>query len=172
MSTRSCIIVKVRPSQAGQVVKFNEKNLPVAQEAWEFKDLNGEFFRSEVDEDKAKEVELKEKYIGIYCHSDGYPSGVGKVLKDLFNNYENALNLVVGGDCSFVWFDGVRRYATREGEEWKYLQPKQGKTPKTICNKMLGIEYCYLFDEENGEWLMSDMYAGKGKFKAYTGTEE
>ena len=157
MSTRSCIIVKVRPSDMGQVIKFKESALPVKQERWgEGRKLN-----------KEKPVELTGNYIGIYCHSDGYPSGVGNVLKKKFNNYEQVLNLVAGGHCSFVWFDGVRRYATRKGEEWEYLTPKQGNTPKEVYEK-IDCQYAYLFEE--GEWLVNDFE--EGGFKPYTGEKE
>ena len=78
MSTRSCIVIKVKESDLNQVKKFNPELLPVKVEGW---DCYGE----STSDEKSQPVELKGAYIGIYCHSDGYPSGVGgKTLRHSF----------------------------------------------------------------------------------------
>lgn len=143
MSTRSCIVIKVKESDLNQVKKFNPELLPVKVEGW---DCYGETTCAE----KSQPVELKGAYIGIYCHSDGYPSGVGAVLKEKFNDYETALNLIIGGDCSSVWFDSVRRYGTRSSEDWDYIFPQQGDKPEQVYKRFGGTEYCYLFEDGVG----------------------
>lgn len=43
------------------------------------------------------------KYLYVYCHNDGYPSGVGQDLKDMFEgteSYEQALEYILAGDRS------------------------------------------------------------------------
>ena len=43
------------------------------------------------------------KYLYVYCHNDGYPSGVGADLKDMFEgeeSYEDALEYILAGDRS------------------------------------------------------------------------
>ena len=43
------------------------------------------------------------KYLYVYCHNDGYPSGVGADLKDMFEgeeSYEEALEYILAGDRS------------------------------------------------------------------------
>ena len=43
------------------------------------------------------------KYLYVYCHNDGYPSGVGQDLKDMFEgeeSYEEALEYILAGDRS------------------------------------------------------------------------
>jgi len=43
------------------------------------------------------------KYLYVYCHNDGYPSGVGQDLKDMFeaeDRYEEALEYILKGDRS------------------------------------------------------------------------
>ncbi len=43
------------------------------------------------------------KYLYVYCHNDGYPSGVGADLKDMFEGedcYEEALEYILAGDRS------------------------------------------------------------------------
>lgn len=143
MSTRSCIIIKVKNEDLNKVKLFKPELLPVEQKTWgtcgqESKELS-------------RRVKLTKPYIGIYCHSDGYPSGVGKVLKEKFTDYETILNLIVGGDCSFVWFDGVMRYGTREGEEWRWISPTREDNPFLVASH-IDHEYAYLF--ENGKWVM------------------
>ena len=85
MSTRSCVIVKVRKEDLGKKLKFDASKVKL--EDWE----------EQKKDEFSKEVELKSPYVGVYCHWDGYPEGVGSVLKKCFNDYESALNLILGG---------------------------------------------------------------------------
>lgn len=43
-----------------------------------------------------------EKFLVVYCHNDGDPSGVGADLESMFNggNYEDALEYILRGDRS------------------------------------------------------------------------
>ena len=147
MSTRSCIILKVRKEDLGKVKKFNEKLLPITLKTWK------EEWCDESSKEKSEEVTLKKEYIGIYCHWDGYPSGVGAVLKEKFTDYDSILNLIVGGYCSSVWYDGIKHYANRKRMKWGDIKPNQGDTQKKVLNNYSWIEYAYLFDEERGGWL-------------------
>lgn len=142
MSTRSCIIVRVKDEDLNKVKKFKSNLLPVDENNWDNYDQTRE-------KDLCSRVTLNKPYIGIYCHSDGYLEGVGAVLKAKFNDYETALNLVIGGDCSCVWFDYVRRYGTRDLEQWKFISPTKGESPQDVFEH-IDHEYAYLF--ENGEW--------------------
>ena len=85
-------------------------------------------------------------YLGIYCHFDGYPGGVGKELKTKFNTYEKVLNLILLGSCSSIITD-IRAYHNWRNEDLEIVC-KQGISPK-IEN---GIDYGYIF--ENGEWIV------------------
>lgn len=42
------------------------------------------------------------KFRTIYCHFDGYPSGVGKTLAQYYDTQEKAETLLAGGDISFL----------------------------------------------------------------------
>lgn len=42
------------------------------------------------------------KFRTIYCHFDGYPSGVGKTLAQHYDTQEKAETLLAGGDISFL----------------------------------------------------------------------
>lgn len=142
MSTRSCVIIKVRKEDIGTVKSFNKELVKVAEKGW------GEY--EQADADKASPVEIKDKYIGIYCHWDGYPDGVGAALKANFNTYEDALNLILGGDCSVISNEYIMRYATRKDEDWKYLQPKQEATTNLMLSHFDWSAYAYTFTDGKG----------------------
>lgn len=145
MSTRCAIIIKVKDEDLGKIKKFDKDKLPNGVKLAEWN-----CYGKEIGNEMSREVELTKPYIGIYCHNDGYLDGVGKVLKESFNDYETALNLVVGGSCSIVWYDVVRHYANRKGEEWNYIKPKEGDTPMEIESHIGHNGYVYLL--EDGEW--------------------
>jgi hypothetical protein len=155
MSTRSCIIVRVKDEDLGKIKKFRPTFLPTVQASWSS-------YNEEDVNDKSGKITLNTPYIGIYCHNDGYIEGVGNALKEKYNDYKTALNLVLGGDCSFVSLDGVRRYATRNGEKWECVKPTRGINPKCVSDN-IDYEYCYLF--ENGKWKVR--HGCKNKFKCY-----
>ena len=153
MSTRSVIIVKVRKEDIGKEMKFNEAMLPVPLDNWDCKDLDGNVYRKEGGKNLCKPVVINEQYLAIYCHWDGYPSGVGAELKEHFTDYQKALNLVIGGSVSALDSRYVRHYANRQGEKWDYLKPTQGKTQKEVLKPFDWSEYAYLFDEARGGWV-------------------
>ena len=153
MSTRSVIIVKVRKEDIGKEMKFNEALLPIPLDKWDYEDLDGNVWRREGGKNLCEPVVINEQYLAIYCHWDGYPSGVGAVLKEKFLDYHSVLNLVIGGACSALHSASVRHYANREGEQWDYLKPTQGKTQKEVLEPFGWSEYAYLFDEARGGWV-------------------
>ena len=166
MSTRSFIILKVRKEDIGKVMKFNEGLLPKPLDKWQDKDHEGKVWRDETGQDKCQPVEIGDQFIGVYCHWDGYPSGVGAELKTFFKDYNSVLNLILGGSCSAIDGGVVRHYANRQGEEWKYLVPSQGKSRAELA-KIGGqswAEYAYCFDEASG-WKYADLYHKTIRFK-------
>ena len=142
MSTRSSILIQVPDSFLNSTVQYNSEM---------FKDrevfIGNWGWGTDVCEDKAQEIRITKLYLGIYCHSDGYPNGVGKELISNYPNFSSAFNLILGGDCSFILNRELRRYATRSCEDWKYIQPKQLDEVKTVSSDS---EYLYLF--ENNHW--------------------
>ena len=90
MSTRCNIFVKVKKEDIGKQI----------------------FFTSSLLDEPIKSIEQtlkwtsnnplfpEKEYLRIYCHCDGYPEGVGKLLLEHFNSYEKALNLTTVGDIS------------------------------------------------------------------------
>ena len=144
MSTHSAIILKVKESDKGKTFKFDETKLPTKLIGWDD--------YGEKDEDKCRNVTLSGDYIGVYCHWDGYPSGVGEALKNNFKTYEDVLNLIVGGFCSSVEDKGVKHYANRKGEKWDWIKPIQGSISHLSIN--LDFEYLYVF--ENNSWKVNE----------------
>ena len=167
MATRSFIIIKVRKEDIGKEFKFNESLLPVPLDKWQEKNLDGTIWRDESGEDMCQPVVINDQYIGIYCHWDGYPSGVGAELKKHFKDYASVLNLIVGGSCSSITNGRVRHYANRQKEEWKYLVPSQGKSQSALgrVGRDSWAEYAYCFDETTG-WKCADLMNKRISFKA------
>ena len=136
MATRSCIIVKVRDSDVGTAQKYSDEKSKALANDW-----------GDGGTDKCEEVKIEKPYIGVYCHWDGYPSGVGAALKSFADTYDRALNLVLGGTISMVGADEFTHYANRDGEKWDYLKPKQGDTAIDV-SRAIDEKYTYLFDEK------------------------
>ena len=110
-----------------------------------------------------------EKVKAIYVHSDGYPSGVGKMLVDYYNTFDTAIKLFDYGDCSSLgdtvencsfysrdWNRGEENNTFTYTNEYCYWNDFGGN---------IHIEYLYLF--RNGEWLVSEMSSHNIKDKAF-----
>lgn len=161
MSTPSRIILKVRKKDVGRKMKFDLSKLPIPFGEWIEKDDKGKVWLDQRGKDVCRMVTLKGDYIGIYCHWDGYvEDGVGETLKKYFNDYETALNLIVGGFCSGISNGYVRHYANRNGSRWRYIKPIQGTFDK-VYGEIYG-RYDYLF--EDGVWKVGDKDKGFHKF--------
>ena len=106
-----------------------------------------------------------EKVKAIYVHSDGYPSGVGRILIDHYNDYNTAIKLFDFGDCSSLgdtiekcsfysrdWNRGEENNTFTYTNEYCYWNDFGGN---------IHIEYLYLF--RNGEWLVSEMSSNNVK---------
>tara|TARA_B100001245_G_C22614008_1_gene303297 strand:+ start:29 stop:457 length:429 start_codon:yes stop_codon:yes gene_type:complete len=96
------------------------------------------------------------KYKSVYHHYDGYPEGVGVSLNKYFPNYASAVELVSGGDISFIdWDSGkVSYYATRgewndprggSNEAWKDVKPQTSKSFEDLIQTANNTMGCYLY---------------------------
>ena len=144
MSTRSTIILRVKPEDQGKTYR---------QPGAFFQKINAAVYQGNIGEFK-----ITGPYIGIYCHHDGYLSHMGKMLTEKFNNYEDVLNLVAGGDTSYIDEDGVGYYAgPLRNENW---YNDHGRTRLIRCLDDIkpvsgDSEYIYVFDYETGKWKYS-----------------
>lgn len=153
MSTRSTIIIKVKDEDIGKHLTFDSSKLPTQEDNWGIDGCN----------DKSIDgVTIEKKYLAIYCHSDGYLDGLGKTLTEKFTDYETVLNLIVGGDVSYIDKNSILRYATRneefkiqnkivqEDSTWDELKPSQKDSFEYFCDSKCMNDFVYLF--ENNCW--------------------
>lgn len=133
MSTSSMIWVKVREEDFGKVLTADITKLPNTVEKLNF---------------PCKPVKIHSNpggntlYLGIYCHFDGYFSGVGEELYNKFTTYEQVLNLILLGECSYI-IDSICSYHNWRGEELT-IRYAEFERPKSTQ------DYYYLF--EDGKW--------------------
>jgi hypothetical protein len=145
MATRSNIRVILKEEDRNRDMKFvpNEKQADdLSHEVWgnEHKKVGS----WETVNPGGKEA------LVIYHHWDGYIEGLGHTLFHEYNSYEEALNLVLGGDCSTI--NGTYTpYAAREGEDWDTIQP----TPVDE-NYPMQEEYDYMFKDD--KWYVRGGY--------------
>lgn len=48
------------------------------------------------------QVCLEKEYMTIYNHHDSYVDGVGQILLDYYNTFEEAFGLILGGDIGSI----------------------------------------------------------------------
>jgi len=103
-----------------------------------------------------------DKYIGIYCHWDGYPDGVGKGLSEHYTDIEKIKALIALGGISSLEkeiappegvahsFDKrhpgvVAAYHRDRGQELQIFTGTSLDQTKSYFSDM-GCEYLYVFD--------------------------
>lgn len=98
-----------------------------------------------------------ESILSVYCHYDGYPEFNGAKLVEHFNSYDDAAELIDGGDISCLWTNagwntevlpevGPLYYSSR-GDE--YTPPRlDSNLEEYLAN---GEEYAYIFKDD--EWV-------------------
>ena len=149
MSTPCRIIVKINKEDIGKVKKFSLWKLPIPYGEWINRDLSGKAYNNEIAETPIYEnVTLDGEYIGVYCHWDGDTNTTGRILKNNFKTYEQALNLVIGGAISGMASKQLHHYANRKEMEWEDIHPIQG-TLDHVRKNIYG-QYEHIF--ENGKW--------------------
>jgi len=91
----------------------------------------------------------------IYCHWDGYPTGVGSDLVLRFNTLESAETLVALGDLSTVC-DEVYAYHRDDQRHWDDVKPvsfdSYNELNEALVAEGYGEKYNYLF--KTGRWLV------------------
>ena len=108
-------------------------------------------------------VQLKDgSVLSVYCHWDGYPEWNGKKLKEHFNSYEKAAELIDGGDISSLWTDTNWNhmkmeehrtlYYVERGQEDQDVEPNLHNSFQSFISSVNDSwsDYAYLFAD--GEW--------------------
>lgn len=120
------------------------------------------------------------KYLAVYCHYDGYPDGVGKMLVENYSDYDKALQLVKHGNISsldkdILKVDGHSFGSKADGQTVFYGRDRgeSNQEPEELDYSELqkqdwGQEYIYILkketfgyrsDEFNYKWDCLDVYA-------------
>lgn len=96
----------------------------------------------------------------IYCHCDGYISGVGQTLFDYYKTEDDIRKLIALGDirglCEEI--DAIETYRGC-GEDWESVKPKKFSDGAEIINaaRRSGIEYIYNFNpytSRGPQWMV------------------
>lgn len=96
----------------------------------------------------------------VYCHFDGYPSGVGRILREHYYRPEDVFNLLSFGNISSlatiiedtIFYGRDRKEPNQEQTQTTYDEylPSSGSEDS-------GVVYKYLFDEYTEEWSCYNM---------------
>ncbi len=104
----------------------------------------------------------------IYCHFDGYPEGVGAVLRDHYRLVTKADKLIRLGDistlgpepvsCKEFWEnedffgseDITKAYKDRPGE--KNFKARTSESYSQFFDLCAGVDYAYVFDPKKKDW--------------------
>ncbi len=98
--------------------------------------------------------------VSVYCHWDGYPSGVGETLYECYTDPELVHTMMTLGDISSLadTLDKTVFYSRDRGEDEVDFQEFETREQWVDFYSESGVEYMYLWTESG--WLVSD-YGGK-----------
>lgn len=146
MSTRSNIAIKIEPKDFGV-------------------DL-AEGLETQLNDDTVYPLIVDESrpYLQVYCHFDGYLSGVGEELSKL-TDYEKIKRYIIRGGVSSIDKGVWTQYAVspRYNEDW------ESNAPRVLAEPELDNEYLYVF--KDGKWYVQFCYGKHADGKLY-GLEE
>lgn len=109
----------------------------------------------------------KKEYKAIYCHWDGYPSHVGRILHEHYNTQEKAETLIALGDISALY----ENIAPPEGKTHDFDHPCEGvtiaygrdrgetgveaKVAHNVKWVKSRIDHAYFYVFKDGQWLVN-----------------
>ena len=98
----------------------------------------------------------------IYCHWDGYPRGVGKVLFEHYTDYEKIRKLIYTGDVSSFDENGVPNHYTEGNTEKVYC-----KDYDDLMNLAYNVcaEFVYMFSADIG-WQYVQYRPGNNNYES------
>jgi hypothetical protein len=100
------------------------------------------------------DLENEGLYFQIYCHNDGYLSGVGKTLLNDYSSREKALSLVMNGDISTLGSDLDKTTFYEKGiQNPQYKKSELTDFDYTYCLESDGKWYSKKFNETNFKLL-------------------
>ena len=94
------------------------------------------------------------KIKSIYCHHDGYPEGVGKMLIENYNDYQKIVDLLELGDISTL---GAYYDAEAAAKNWNWLDLSEEERARvrgtTVAYKDRGEDSPARVDDSLWEYL-------------------
>ena len=90
----------------------------------------------------------------VYCHFDGYPSGVGTTLRENYDRPKDVFNLLSFGDISVLAPTVEQSFFYGRDRKEPGTEQQQVTYDEFMSEK---IEYRYLFDEYIEEWSCYNM---------------
>ena len=96
----------------------------------------------------------------IYCHFDGYLSGVGKELLDHYYSCRAVLGLIEFGNHSSIIAGHARAYFPKEKARTYYSKQNLLQAEEQ--------EYNYLFNSVTKRWLVHIMFSQSDEFRELT----
>jgi hypothetical protein len=94
--------------------------------------------------------------VNVYHHSDGYPSGLGAILKGSYNSFDAAMSVIHLGSCSGLDTNLTEScfYHRDKKEPWDANMPEVVKDSAGLLEsaKERIAEYVYLWDLLNNCW--------------------
>ena len=118
-------------------------------------------------------------YIGIieddgsvsakYVHLDGYPTGVGLALLDMYKEYKNIFKII--HQLPQEDFSSLPNLNDLDNDSSQSIvEPEKFNSVDDFFNHRMNyhtdIEYCYLFNKKNNQWLCgSTMHSAIAKYK-------
>lgn len=96
-------------------------------------------------------------YDGVYCHFDGYPEGVGAILKEHYTDPTKVAKLLDGGSISFLEssLENTRFYHKWRNDPLVIHRELIGRDYLRQVAGNSGCEYLYVF--ENGQWTVEKL---------------
>jgi hypothetical protein len=91
----------------------------------------------------------------VYCHFDGYPTGVGRILREYYYRPEDVSNLLSFGNISTL--ASVIEDTVFYGRDRQETNQEQKQTTYDEYLSSDGFVYKYLFDEYSEEWSCYNM---------------
>ena len=86
----------------------------------------------------------------IYCHFDGYVSGVGLGLLENYNTENAARELIESGDQSSLG----KPYRDQPGERWEDIKPGIDANVSDFFDPKQGCAGSYYYLFTNGSWIV------------------
>jgi hypothetical protein len=96
----------------------------------------------------------------VYCHFDGYPTGVGRTLREYYDRPERISRLLSFGNISSLapTIEDTTFYGRdRQETDQEQTQATYDEYLPSAGSEDSGVDYKYLFDEYSEEWSCYNM---------------